>query len=151
METKLTVDEVAQKIVRDDIYCNVGQLVEFSIKMSYDGHNAPVTYEDLENGGPDFFSMDDEELIEWINENVSTDEDLKELDNDQLIEICQDNFEGVEIYEYWAISGWLSDKLKERGEVVIDSYPDIWGRQTTGQAICLDGVIRNIAKYLIEK
>ena len=150
MSEKLTVDELAEKIVRDDVYCNIGSLVEFSIKMSYDGHDAPITYEDLETAGPNFFNMADEDLIEWIKENVTTDQDLAELDNDELIQICQDNYDEVEVYEYWAVSGWLAEKLTERGEIVIDNYPHVWGRQTTGQAITLDGVIRNIAKYLYE-
>lgn len=54
-----------------------------------------------------------------------------------------------EIYEWWAVSGWLGDKLKEQGCCVIDSYgKSYWGRTTTGQAISLDGCIFNIAKNM---
>jgi hypothetical protein len=46
-----------------------------------------------------------------------------------------------EVMEWWALSGWLASKLEDRGEIVFDGY---WGRQSTGQAILLDGVICDI-------
>lgn len=53
----------------------------------------------------------------------------------------------AEVFEWWAVSDWFGEKLKEKGEVVIDSIwgKTYWGRCTTGQAICLDGVIFDIA------
>ena len=57
--------------------------------------------------------------------------------------------EPQEVYEWWFVSEWLFEKLKEQGEVVIDSrYGYLWGRCTTGQAILLDGVIGRIAENL---
>lgn len=54
-----------------------------------------------------------------------------------------------EIYEHWIISGWLRGKLEEKGERVGDlAGLDVWGRPTTGQAILLDGVIRDIVREL---
>lgn len=54
--------------------------------------------------------------------------------------------EPKEIYEWWAVSAWLADKLSEKGEAMFDG-PDckIWGRCATGQAIALDHVIQTIA------
>ena len=50
-----------------------------------------------------------------------------------------------EIYEYWAVTEWLAEKLKEKGEVVFELWDfHVWGRQTTGQAIKLDPVIQEI-------
>jgi hypothetical protein len=57
-------------------------------------------------------------------------------------------WEFPEIYEYWAVSDWLSRKLAEYNEVILDCYPIIWGRCTTGQAILLDSVIVKIVKDL---
>lgn len=69
---------------------------------------------------------------------------------------CQDcdystdeaNEEIREIYEYWFVTNWLAERLKARGEVIINLYADrpIWGRCATGQAIYLDGVIGKIAE-----
>lgn len=44
-----------------------------------------------------------------------------------------------EVYEWWAVTNWLGDKLKERGEVVIEGWGHwYWGRGNTGQGIALD-------------
>lgn len=52
-----------------------------------------------------------------------------------------------EIYEWWAVSKWLGEKLQEQGCVVIESWgKSYWGRTTTGQSISLDGCIVDIAK-----
>lgn len=53
----------------------------------------------------------------------------------------------AEVFEWWAVSDWFGEKLKEKGEVIIDTVwgKTYWGRCTTGQAICLDGVIFDIA------
>lgn len=54
-----------------------------------------------------------------------------------------------EIFEWWAVSNWFGEKLKARGEVVLDCWgKSYWGRQTTGQVISLDFVIASIAKEM---
>ncbi len=57
----------------------------------------------------------------------------------------RDNWEEPEIYEFWAVSEWLYDRLREEGEITFE-YLDfwVWGRQATGQAIYLDKVIQDI-------
>ena len=58
-----------------------------------------------------------------------------------------DDGEYPEIYEFWSITEWLAEKLEEKEEITFE-YLDfiVWGRQATGQAILLDGVIQDIAK-----
>ena len=52
-----------------------------------------------------------------------------------------------EIYEFWAVSKWLGDSLEEKGEIIFEMLDfTCWGRQATGQAIKLDGVIQEIAE-----
>lgn len=54
--------------------------------------------------------------------------------------------EPQEVYEWWAVTPWFGEKLKGKGESVIESWgKTYWGRCTTGQGISLDGVIQNIA------
>lgn len=54
-----------------------------------------------------------------------------------------------EVFEWWAVSHWFGEKLEEQGCVVIESWgKSYWGRQTTGQAISLDGCVINIAKNM---
>lgn len=112
--------------------------------------------------------MDAEELsecdiIEWLrNESViGVDETppkteiiqhIKELDDEECRSLCNaidyelDEYEeNAEPYEYWIVSSWLIDKLKDHGEMVMEGE-NIWARQTTGQAILLDSVIYEIQK-----
>ena len=50
-----------------------------------------------------------------------------------------------EIYEWWLVDEWLLERLRERGEPVLRTrYGAWWGRTTTGQAVSLDLVIREI-------
>ena len=151
MSNEMTaVDVIAEKIVRDDIYCNVDSFVRYILQKSYEDDNAPISYDDLENETPDFYGMTKKELRAILDEEHGWDSnDWRGMSQGDLASACQENYEAGEVYEYWAISDWLYGKLKDRGQIVIDAYPQIWGRQTTGQAIVLDGVIRSIAKDIL--
>lgn len=57
--------------------------------------------------------------------------------------------EPQEIYEYWLISNWFGEKLRDLGEPVFERWGAwIWGRCCTGQAISLDGVIGRVCESL---
>ncbi len=147
---EITLDEMAEKIVRDDIYCNVDSFVRYILQKSSGDDNAPISYDDLENETPDLDGMTKKELKSILREECGWDnDDWKGMDHNDLVSACQDNYEVGEVYEYWAISDWLYNKLKNRGQIVIDAYPQIWGRQATGQAIVLDEIIRSIAKDIL--
>ena len=98
-----------------------------------------------------------QDLDEWLDEDEDRNEKFRELVFEQLestsnmeelcreLQIDTDDFRD-EVYEHWIVSGWLARKLKGRGEVTGDLCGlTIWGRCTTGQSICLDRVIQNIA------
>ena len=55
-----------------------------------------------------------------------------------------------EVYEHWIVSRWLADKLEAHGEKVDRDFAGmiVWARTTTGQAILLDGVIRDIVRSM---
>lgn len=54
-----------------------------------------------------------------------------------------------EVYEHWIVSDWLAARLKDEGHVVGEfAGLTVWGRQTTGQSISMDGVIQRIAGEL---
>lgn len=73
-------------------------------------------------------------------------------DEDEIQSFAEEN--GIEpdereIYEHWIVSGFLRGKLEEKGERCGDlAGLDVWGRPTTGQAILLDAVIRDIVREL---
>ena len=51
-----------------------------------------------------------------------------------------------EIFEWYLVSDWFIDKLREKNEPVIDNdYGEYWGRCCTGQSIYLDHVIQELA------
>lgn len=100
----------------------------------------------------DTFLENFDRLIEET-ENLLECEEISEATyerNIKLIEEAKEEFEQAtedseqrEIYEYWLVSGWLCEKLAEKGECVIRDH-NIWCRGTTGQAILLDYVISQI-------
>lgn len=52
----------------------------------------------------------------------------------------------LEVYEHWAVSQWLAEKLIAKGERVDTDFAglNVWARTTTGQAISADSVIETI-------
>lgn len=53
-----------------------------------------------------------------------------------------------EVFEHWAVSSWLADKLEAKGERVDRDFAGliVWARTTTGQAISIDHVIETIVR-----
>jgi len=69
-------------------------------------------------------------------------EDIENLNDEETDEYR-------EIFEWWSISNWLAEKLREHKQPILDNdYGTWWGRCTTGQAIKMDGVIEEIANNL---
>ena len=60
-------------------------------------------------------------------------------------ELADDN-EPQEIYEWWRVTdSWLSGKLEEIGEPILDNdYGTWWGRTCSGQSIWQDGTMQDI-------
>jgi hypothetical protein len=74
-------------------------------------------------------------VIELLNE-----ETLYDLQDEQ----ADCGFE--EIYEYWIVTEWLAERLREQGHFVFElGWVNVWGRPTTGQAIYMDAVMERIA------
>lgn len=57
-----------------------------------------------------------------------------------------------EVFEHWAVSSWLADKLEAKGEKVDRDFAGmiVWARTTTGQAIYCDSVLQDIARDLTQ-
>jgi hypothetical protein len=72
--------------------------------------------------------------------------DWRDLCNDQDIEPYQ-----REVFEHWAVSNWLAEKLIEQGEKVDTDFAglNVWARTTTGQAISIDAAIEKIVADLV--
>jgi len=67
----------------------------------------------------------------------------------QVLNLDWDELSTREIFEYWAVTEWLAQKLARYGEAVFPCPAGdnwwVWGRTTTGGPVCDDEVIQNIA------
>ena len=127
------VQDITQKFIYPHILRNQGSLIYDLGKLEVDG----FLYEDIEN-----LYMTDEEIIKWHLDDIEI--EGKEITAEDLDDFRYDN--PKEIYEWYLVSDWLIDRLREINEPVIDNdYGEYWGRCCTGQAIYLDFVIQEIA------
>lgn len=113
-----------------------------------DASSSGHTYEDEEDAIRGALEAAIENVREKAVEHVQalTDDEQRELCDS--LRIDADEYR-AEVYEHWIVTDWLACKLRERSNKVIEIYGlDIWCRCCTGQAICLDNVIQNIAMDL---
>ena len=69
--------------------------------------------------------------------------------DESLLDSLQNLDENSEIMEWWLVTPYMAELLKENGEVILAAYGCCWwGRQTSGQALCMDGVIQRIAEQM---
>jgi hypothetical protein len=62
----------------------------------------------------------------------------------------RDNATDAEVYQWFRVSGWLAQKLKQIGECVLDNeFGEWWGRQCCGQSIEMDGTLQKVAAMCI--
>ena len=81
------------------------------------------------------------------NQNLVIEELIKH--DESLWEELQNLDENSEIMEWWLVTPYMAELLKEKGEVILSDYGCYWwGRQTSGQALYMDGVIQEIAEQM---
>ena len=81
------------------------------------------------------------------NQNLVV-EELMRHDESQL-DSLQNFDENSEIMEWWLVTPYMAEMLKEKREVILSDYDCYWwGRQTSGQALYMDGVIQEIAEQM---
>ena len=123
MPTDKQIREQAERLVRNEVFCNLTYLLA-PLDQAY---------------GTDFRHNDLSELCEQAFEVFAP----------VLVEMESDEDEPYErqVFEAWSISNWLGDELEKRGERVTRDLANhnVWSRCTTGQAIALDHVIEQIA------
>jgi hypothetical protein len=150
---------LAELVRRDVIYCVSELIGELSTDTKYDD---PIMDLSMIPDYDAIFENNDELDVYW---NDACDAYMfKDRDGDesecyetwcQAVEAaCEhhdiDMDEYREVFEYWLVSKFLAGKLEEHGEPVLFDFLGltIWGRCTTGQAICMDHVIGEIAEEM---
>ena len=78
------------------------------------------------------------------NQNLVVEELMKH--DESLWEELQNFNDSSEVMEWWLVTPYMAELLKEKGEVILSDYDCYWwGRTTSGQALYMDGVIQEIA------
>lgn len=161
MKFKISKKQINQKIkeafVNREVLACVTNMVNYILQQ--DDLDAPFSYNDVENYfmpicpkchsnygfKPETCKCFDPE----IDEEKPEFEEItayKCMDCGHIVNNVDDlDNEPQEVYEWWLVTSFLGEKLKEHGEVILNNGSDyIWGRCTTGQAIMLDNVISDI-------
>ena len=79
------------------------------------------------------------------NQNLVIEELMK---HDECLWDELENFdEDTDVLEWWLVTPFMADMLKNNGEVILAAYDCYWwGRQTSGQGLSMDWVIQEIAR-----
>ena len=81
------------------------------------------------------------------NQNLVVEELMRH--DESIWESLQNLDENSEVLEWWLVTPYMAELLKEKGEVILSDYGCYWwGRQTSGQALYMDGVIQEIAEQM---
>ena len=127
------VQDITQKFIYPHILRNQSSLINYLDRLEVGG----FFYEDIDN-----LYMTDEEIIKWHLDDIEI--EGKEITAEDLDEFRYDN--PKEIYEWYLVSDWFFERLKEINEPILDNdYGEYWGRCCTGQSIYLDYVIQELA------
>lgn len=152
-----TVNEIADRIVRTDVHLCLSSMVSTIAEGTaysglYEGQGsltdlvhqavelcAPVL--DYEKGARD---------AGWeLTGSVWAHDDFVDAETSAEAACYASNSDPYEweVYEQWAVSAWLAEKLQSQGEKVDTDFAglNVWARTTTGQAISMDAVIQRIA------
>ena len=138
--------EIKGKLVhREVIYCASTMMYELRETHGYEIMEL-FSKSDYDQALENFlYDMNDSDKQELLNEYGV--ESVEELDAKYVVNDHDLDYDYAEVHEYWIVTEWFGEKLKEKGEIVEDFMGfTLWGRQTTGQAILLDGVISRIAE-----
>jgi hypothetical protein len=135
--------KTVERIVRQEILTCQSSLVDMLLERNL------IDTDDIENIWLDCTEWTQGRCLDYIKD-MSPDE-LEGLDTDDdddvrytAQNVADDN--PNEPLEWWLVTPWLLDKLREAGEPVIDNeYGEWWGRTCSGQSITLDCVIEDIA------
>lgn len=158
---KLTIDQFIKREVICNISMTIDALRDNALSME-DGlqlyeSNEAIDYEGTFQVWYD--SLDDDDIIDLVERYQTTADELEyilrrefESDKQDFIEIEKIEPETIEVFEHWAVTSFLANKLEAAGEKIIWDMLDfkaVWCRTTTGQQLTSDEVIEDIYKSFV--
>lgn len=82
-----------------------------------------------------------------VDELLNCSDDFQEVYYQELEKHSSSNW-----LEVWSVSGYLAEELEEENEFVFYyNGHNLWFRETSGQAICMDGVIEEIYNNICQR
>ena len=97
-----------------------------------------------------FMDMTANEITDRLildNQNLVVEELMKH--DESLLDSLQNFNASSEVLEWWLVTPYMAELLKEKGEVILSDYDCYWwGRTTSGQALYMGGVIQEIAEQI---
>lgn len=171
------IEERAGQIVAGDVRLGISWLVSELFKKAYEPESImdeseaealagrPADADDMHDQLPAGYTVesgidpsDMQTAWRWFPDEIPADDlaglDWFETEGQALTDLFENGLKyeatGCEAFEHWAVSPWLADKLREKGESVAntDWAGDVWARCTSGQMIRMDYVIQSIARDL---
>ena len=129
-EQTLTKHDKARRLVEREVYACVSSLISDLTSLYWRAAQTPKI--DIYRRKVELLPYDEEEII-------SLSRGIEYRDDDgTMIE--------PEVFEHWIVSDWLSVKLMDHDERMVNlSGLNIWCRTTAGQMIAADQVIEDIA------
>ena len=125
------VQHITREFIHPHIFRNQSSLITHLQGQEVEG----FYYDDIEN-----LYMSDEEILNYMG---SYDEDMSDQ---EIIEVRDNGEDFKEVFEWYLVSDWFLDRLREINEPIIDNdYGEYWGRCCTGQSIYLDHNIQELA------
>lgn len=95
-----------------------------------------------------FIDMTAQQIVDRLildNQNLVLEELMKH--DDSIWERLENFDEESEVLEWWLVTPYMAEMLKDNGEVIFSDYDCYWwGRQTSGQTLYMDHVIQKIAE-----
>lgn len=137
--------EIKGRFVAREVLTCFSYEMEAILKASVEGKTDLPTYDDIEN----MYEYRCPECGETVSEHEHDGADSHNFTCDYCDWKSDDQPESEpqEVYEWWIVTEYLYNKLKEKGQVVLQFGNNCyWGRCTTGQAILLDGIITSICR-----
>jgi hypothetical protein len=120
--------------VNKEVYANVNDMVEFILNS--EDYEKPFSLDDIDN-----FSY-------WYCPECGDENNGEKCQSCDYEKTGEEDLEYQEIFEWWIVSSWLGEKLRENGYPVIERGWGgwLWGRTTSGQSISLDGIVQKLVK-----
>ena len=143
------VQQLAESLFRNDVLACQSCLVDELLKENREGFQP----EDIENifADPEEWTLD--KCRDWLDDHGIEHPDPEGSPKvEDWRDTIRDNDYGQEVLEWWLVTSYLMERLREIGEPLIDNdYGEWWGRTCSGQSVIDDGTLKEVATSMLER